>query len=147
MTMGFEGNYGNNANNSLMFRTTFSPALEPGKSWTFRSSLRFSTSTTPTIDIAKDIYLNFAKAHPKTLNWPDRRPIGAIMMANSGQKWPTNPRGWFNDPKVDITTERGKKVFNERLMKYAETSIQEMKKTALRAWSFGTWRAARCRML
>ena len=129
MTIGFDGNNGNNPNNSLNFDTVFEPALKPGKSWTFRGSLRFAPSTTPTADVAKDIYEKFAKAYPATLNWPDRRPIGAIYLANSNQKWPTNPRGWFNDPAVDITTAKGKKAFRARLMEYADTCIGAMKDT------------------
>jgi hypothetical protein len=127
MTIGFLGNFGGNAVNAVLFRTVFQPALEPGKQWTFRAALRFASGETPAAEVAKDIYAKFAEAYPFTLNWPDRRPVGTIFLARTATKWPTNPRGWFNDEKVDITTESGKNAFHDRMMKLAETSIREMK--------------------
>lgn len=127
MTIGFSGNFGGNATNAVLFRAAFAPALEPGKQWTFRASLRFAAAETPAAEVAKDIYTKFAQAYPFTLNWPDRRPIGTIFLARTATKWPTNPRGWFNDEKVDITTEAGKKAFRERMLKLADTCIREIK--------------------
>ena len=126
MTIGFAGNFGNNPNNAVVFRTTFQPALEAGKQWGFRAALRLAPSQTPTAEVVKDIYAKFAGAYPFVLNWPDRRPIGTIFLARTATKWPSNPRGWFNDEKVDITTEKGKQAFRERLMKLADTCIREM---------------------
>jgi HEAT repeat protein len=112
----------------ITFRTTFHPPLEPGHEWTFQASLRFAPSNKPTMEFVGDVYRNFAAAYPFTLNWPDRRPIGTVFLAQSAMHWPTNPRGWFADEKVDVTTPKGRKAFHDRLMKYADTCIYEIKK-------------------
>jgi hypothetical protein len=128
MTIEFTGNYGDHTNNALVFRTAFNPVLQPGKAWTFRGSLRFASSQTPLTEAAGGIFEKFAKAYPPLLKWPDRRPLGAIMLANSAQNWPSNPRGWFNDPKVDVTNPAGKAAFGDRLMRFADGSIAELKR-------------------
>ena len=132
MTVGFGGNYGPfdaSVKTPLFFRTVFAPPLDPGKQWTFRASLRLASSAAPLEKVAGDIYAQFAKAMPFMLNWPDRRPIGAIFMARDNTKWKTNPRGWFNDEKIDVTAEEGRKAFRERALKFADTSVAEVKKT------------------
>ncbi|MCY3018656.1 MAG: HEAT repeat domain-containing protein [Planctomycetota bacterium] len=132
MTIGFGGNYGpfdSSVKTPVFFRTSFEPPLDPGKQWTFRASVRLASSATPLDKVAGDIYARFAKAMPFVLNWPDRRPIGALFMARDNTKWKTNPRGYFNDEKVDITTDAGRAAFRERLLKFADTSVAEVKKT------------------
>src|ERR1700730_13919166 len=61
--------------------------------------------------------------HPATLDWNDRRPIGAIYLARDNTKWSSNPRGWFNDPKIDVFSPEGLRAFQTRLMKYADDSV------------------------
>jgi hypothetical protein len=127
MNVGLAGNFGNSSENAVVFRTTFRPPLARGAQWTFRAALRFASAATPPAEMAADIYARFAQAYPFTLNWPDRRPIGAIFLARSAAKWPPNPRGWFNDEKLDVTTEPGRRSFRERMMKLADTCILQMK--------------------
>ena len=132
MTIGFKGNYGpfdSSVKTPVFFRSSFAPALDPGKQWTFRASLRLASSATPPEKVAGDVYAKFAKAVPFVLNWPDRRPIGAIFMARDNTKWKTNPRGWFNDEKIDVTTDDGRKAFRERALKFADGCVSEVKKT------------------
>lgn len=59
--------------------------------------------------------------------WPDRRPIGAIFLANSGQNWPKNPRGYFNDPNLDVNTAEGKAELRRRMMALADSTIARVK--------------------
>jgi hypothetical protein len=127
MNVGFAGNFGNTDVNPLVFRTSFEPELPPGKEWVFSASLRMSASQTPTVEIAGDIYKKFQETYPFTLNWPDRRPIGTIFLARSATKWKTNPRGWFNEEKVDVTTPAGKAAFHDRLMQFADGCVQQIR--------------------
>ncbi len=129
VTFGFEGNYGNSSTNGIIIETVKGDTIAPGKEKTFRFSLRFAASGTPTDKIAADIYKQFAAAYPFKLNWPDRRPIGALMACQSAKNWPTNPRGWLNDPKIDITTEEGKKAFRQQMLKWADTAVATIKET------------------
>jgi len=112
----------------ITFRATFSPALEPGEEWTFHAALRFAPSDKPTMEFVGDIYRKFVQAYPFTLNWPDRRPIGTIFFCQPAMHWPTNPRGWFSDEKVDVTTPRGRRAFHDRLMKFADNCVTAIKK-------------------
>ena len=129
VTFGFGGDYGNDVPNVLMIQTLADDVLAPGAEKTYRFSLRFAPGDVSPMKVAPDLYQAFARAYPDILNWPDRRPIGALMMALSDSKWKTNPRGWFNDQSIDVTTEAGLKNFGERLMKYADDSIAEIKRT------------------
>lgn len=97
--------------------------IKPGESRTFAFSLRFGEKPDP----ANDIREKFVQAWPQTLDWPDRRPICAVFLANSGQGWAANPRGYFNDAKMDVATEAGKATLRERLMKLADTTIVRAK--------------------
>lgn len=127
VTFGFEGNYGNSDVNAILIETPKRSVIKPLEERAWRFSLRFADSRTPVTEVARDIYAQFARAYPFTLNWPDRRPIGALFMCTSATGWRTNPRGWFNDPQLDVLSATGRKTFRERLMEYAERCIREMK--------------------
>jgi len=132
MTIGFRGNYGpydSAVKTPVFFRTSFNPPLDPGKPWTFRASIRLASSATPMDKVAGDIYAGFAKALPPAFNWPDRRPIGALFMARDNTKWKTNPRGYLNDEKIDVLSDEGRQAFRERLLKFADGCVAEVKKT------------------
>ncbi len=47
--------------------------------------------------------------------WTDRRPIGVMMFSAAQTGWTTNPRGWFNDPNIDVTTPLGLAAFQRRI--------------------------------
>jgi hypothetical protein len=72
--------------------------VPPRSAKTFHFSLRFSEPGVPLKVVAGDIIEKFAADHPFQLKWADRRPIGMLVLANSGHASPTNPRGWFNEP-------------------------------------------------
>jgi HEAT repeat protein len=111
-----------------IFRINFGQdGLAPGQSWQFTGTLRVAPSGTPKTVMAEEIYDHFLTQYPFILDWPDRRPIGLIFLANSNQKWPTNPRGWLNNPKLDVTTEEGREEFRKQLMALADRSIVQLK--------------------
>jgi hypothetical protein len=75
--------------------------------------------------------------HRQPLTWLDRRPIGSLFLARVNTKWPTNPRGWFNDQAIDVTTKLGRFLFKKRLMEYAMQSIgllKEMNAQGMIVW-------------
>ncbi|MBV9106365.1 MAG: hypothetical protein JO313_10120, partial [Verrucomicrobia bacterium] len=65
----------------------------------------------------------FQQRDPATLEWNDRRPIGSIFLARNNMKWSSNPRGWFNDPKLNVFSPEGLRAFRCRLMSYADNSV------------------------
>ena len=102
-------------------------AVPPGKTGTYRVSLVFGPPGSTAQEVCPDAYAEYAKAHPMELKWPDRRPIGTAFLCNAATGWPTNPRGWFQDAKVDVTTAEGIDAFHERLLVYADRCIEHMK--------------------
>ena len=101
--------------------------IYPGRSDRYTLSLRFAAPGTDPEDLAGDVYRKFAAAYPFRLKWTDRRPIGQIFLCRSGTGWKTNPRGWFSDPKVDVTTEEGLAQFRKRFLAYAVGCVKIMK--------------------
>ena len=85
--------------------------------------LRFGPGKASELDLARDAYENFGKAFPPRINWPDRRPIGVVFLASIPQDWPGNPRGWFGDPRINLSGPSGRTVFRERLLARADDSI------------------------
>ncbi len=126
---GFNGNYGNGDTNRVMLETAKGETVAPGAERAWLVSLRFAAGGTPTAAMAADVLREFARRFPPVLKWADRRPVGAIFLARDNTKWKTNPRGWFNDEKVDVTTDDGRAAFRERLLKHADACIAELKKT------------------
>lgn len=98
-----------------------------GKTGTYRVSLVFGPLGATAQQLCPEAYDRYAKDHPMKLAWPDRRPIAVSFLCNSATGWKTNPRGYFQDSRVDVTTEDGVKAFGERLMKYADNCIAHMK--------------------
>ena len=78
--------------------------------------------------ICAEAYAAYAKANPMRLDWPDRRPIATAFLCNPATGWKTNPRGYFQDSQVDVTTDEGRKAFGERLMQYADNCISRMRR-------------------
>lgn len=66
---------------------------------------------------------------PTLIHWPDRRPIGVLFLASNYHASDTNPRGWFNDPKLDVTGPDGAQRFRKALMDYTDRSLDVLKKT------------------
>jgi hypothetical protein len=66
---------------------------------------------------------------PTIIHWPDRRPIGVLILASNYHSSPTNPRGWFNDPSLDVTGTNGAQNFRKALLDYTDRSIAILKRT------------------
>jgi len=114
--------------------------IDPRGSDQYRLSLRFGPAGTSQAELGGDIYRRFAVAYPPKLIWQDRRPIAFLSLSTSEPHFhsPSNPRGWFNDPKgVDVITSGGRARFRERLLKYAEGSIRISK--AMNAQGMIVW--------
>ncbi len=104
--------------------------IYPGGSDRYHFSLRFGADGASATTLAGDVFQRFAKSYPPTLNWTDRRSIGALHLSTSEKEYhsATNPRGWFSDPKdVDITTTQGRDALAKRLSDYADASIKVLK--------------------
>ena len=102
--------------------------LAPGKSGTYCGSLVFGPPDATPQECCPEAYRDYVQTHPFELKWPDRRPIATVFLCNSATGWKTNPRGWFQDAKVDVVTEEGRRAFGERLTKYADSCIARMQK-------------------
>lgn len=57
------------------------------------------------------------------LSWPDRRPVGVLFLADTSHASATNPRGWFNEPRLDVAGAEGAARFRKLLMALAGRSI------------------------
>ncbi len=111
--------------------------IAPGASDTYRISLRFGAASASTKSLAQDVYQSFASVYPFTVNWPDRRPIGQLIAGSTAAGFATNPRGWFNDPSVDVTTPQGVASFQTRLLGWAQSAVTILK--SMNAQGMVTW--------
>jgi hypothetical protein len=64
-----------------------------------------------------------------SIHWTDRRPIGVLFLASNYHSSATNPRGWFNDPSLDVTGADGPQRFRKALLDYTDRSIAILKRT------------------
>ncbi len=103
--------------------------VQPGNSYTYRISLRFTPEGTPAD--SSDAYRSFAQTYPNQLNWPDRRIIGSAYVAEgSGSQdpvnpsgFPTNPRRYLNDPAINIYSAQGLQSFQQRMLQQATQTV------------------------
>lgn len=100
------------------------PRVPPNSTLTFRISLRFAPRAEPMEQTCADVFAAFRESWQPLLTWKDRRPIGMVMLSSGSHKSETNPRGWFNEPKIDVTTPEGKADFRGRALKYAQRAAQ-----------------------
>jgi hypothetical protein len=112
--------------------------IKSGETKTFNVSLRFGPAGSRVQELSGDVLRRYAEKYPFRINWTDRRPIGAIFLASSGINVATNPRRWIlNSGKIDITTEQGKRVFREALLRLADSSVKVLQETS--AQGMITW--------
>ena len=97
--------------------------ISPGQKDTYALSLTFGSPDQNVNDLALTIYRRLARFYPAIIDWTDRRPIGAIMLATADAGFPANPRGWFLDRSLNVFGERGTTRFRQELMQWADTSI------------------------
>jgi hypothetical protein len=111
--------------------------IGPGGSDVYKLSLTFGSGSDQVDELVAGIGRRIAGYYPPVLRWPDRRPIGAIMLATANAHWPLNPRGWFLNSSLDVTHPAGKRAFRTELMKWADTSILNLR--GMKAQGAITW--------
>ena len=105
--------------------------LQPGSSLTYTVSLRFTPEGTAAN--AADAYASFAAKYPSQMTWTDHRILGTAYLASSPNGsnitqpggYPTNPRRYFNDSSVDITTPSGLQAFQDRILAQAALNVTD----------------------
>ncbi len=104
--------------------------LAPGNTLTYTLSLRFTPEGTPA-NIG-DATASFAQTYPSQMTWADKRMIGTAYLASSPAGggdvtqpggFPTNPRRYFNDASVDITSPAGLRSFQNRMLTQAANQV------------------------
>ncbi len=119
------------------FFPTIVRPIAPGASDQYNLSLRFGPPGSTLTSLGMDVYQAFAAAFPKQLNWSDHRGIGMLVLATAAAGWATNPRGYFLDPTVNVTTPAGVAAFQSRVLAYADSSIAILK--SMNAQGAITW--------
>jgi hypothetical protein len=113
-------------------RTELSRAISPGQSDRFAVSLRFTSATTRPQGVLHEVLAPYAAQSPATLNWPDRRPIGALGLAVRGPSTPFNPGNphyWrFIKPGVDVNSPSGRAQFRTLLLQEADTAVANLRR-------------------
>ncbi len=79
--------------------------------------------------LVASVVMGLSIFQPTLIHWPDRRPIGTLFLAQNFYISATNPRGWFNDPNLDVTGPGGAQRFHTALMQYTDRSIEVLKRT------------------
>lgn len=101
--------------------------IRGGESDKYEFGVRLGESDENPYNVASDVYEAFGEAYPSTLDWPDRRPIGAVHVADSRTS-EENPRGWrhgFSIPNDwDIAEDEGYEEFYEGVMRGADKIIR-----------------------
>lgn len=136
-------NLGTNTYSPVMTTTapsglaTFYPQLsapvKPGSSLTYTVSLRFTNEGTAAN--AQDAYTSFADTYPSRMTWTDKRILGTAYLASSPTGgditqpggYPTNPRRYFNDASVDVTSAAGLRAFQDRILAQAASNVTNAK--------------------
>jgi hypothetical protein len=101
--------------------------MAPGATIRMSVSCRFCSEQAQLEEVAADAYKSFREQHPSILQWTDRRPMGALMLATVNKKWPTNPRGWLNAPNLNVFTPNGHSQFRSLVMQKVDSSISNMR--------------------
>ena len=113
-------------------------SISPGQSDEYQLAVIFGKNAAGvSTSVPNDLWAKYASAYPSTLNWDDRRPIGRLELATGGAGSRTNPRGWFVDPNLDVTTAEGGKDLESRLMAYVDQSaaiLREMNAQGAIVW-------------
>ena len=115
-------------NGILQKLPSFNHKIAPGKSKTYRISVRFSKATTPDAAIAKNIIEKYRTAWPMLQNWKDRRPIGYLVLSSvENKQHADNPRGWLPNQAVSLKDSKTISDFQKKILEYAESSITILK--------------------
>lgn len=109
--------------------------VRPGETDTFTVSLRFAESGRKVEQVAGDALKSWAERWPQRLEWTDRRAIGTVFLASSGQGektrgagFPMNPRRYFADAGLDARGAGGLERFQRRVLEQARTVAANLKR-------------------
>jgi hypothetical protein len=107
------------------------PRIPPGKSIALEVTLRNFPANTNTTDLLTDVVQKFRAFNKPPPAWIDRRPIGMIIQSSPAKQHQsaTNPRGWLNNPKLDIISSSGKSTFRVEMIKAAQQGVKVIKDT------------------
>jgi hypothetical protein len=105
------------------------PRVAPGTSLALTLTLRMKGADDTNEMLLADIYTAFAAYYAPMHQWTDRRPIGMVMLPSKGHISDNNPRGWFGEKALDITTPEGKVKFRDGMMKAADMAVKALKDT------------------
>lgn len=103
------------------------PRVAPGGSMTLNASLRFKPLVMPDYEALADFYAAFRAHYAPVVSWNDRRPIGAIFFESRGHISDLNPRGWFNEPNLDVFSPAGNAELKRRFMLAATNAVNVLK--------------------
>lgn len=65
---------------------------------------------------------------PMAPRWPDHRPVGVLFLASNAYSSAKNPRGWFNQPNLDVTGPGGRERFKKAFTAFEDNSIAVLKR-------------------
>ena len=104
------------------------PNLAPGETLRLHFVVRFAPANQPSANVLRPYYEAYRKAHQSQKIWADRRPVGKLIIPGSPMHVTRhNPRGWFDEPSLKISTAEGRATLREELMKLADQSIANLK--------------------
>ncbi len=111
--------------------------VAPGQTVVASFSLRFTGNATQgPFELAPEAYTAYQAAYPYTVTWPDRRPIYAWFMSDHGHQSATNPRGYFNQPALDVSNIP---AFQATALAQAQSIVNSIKNRAVQAQGIVLW--------
>lgn len=112
--------------NTIQSDPAGSLVIAPGQEATYQVSVRIAAPGATDRQIAPDVVEAFLEKYPPVLDWPDRRPVGRVFMSSAyeAHQSETNPRGWFNNPKIDVVSGEGRAEFRKEVLAWADRVIR-----------------------
>jgi hypothetical protein len=105
------------------------PRVPPKQRLRMTFVVRFGAASRPDADVLRPYLQAYREAHAPHLDWPDRRPIGKVVIPSAPPfVTPHNPRGWFRSPQMDVRTAAGRAEMREKLMALADRCIERLKR-------------------
>ena len=103
--------------------------IAPGATETFNQSIRFGGPGVPAEELAADVYERYRTTYPRIVQPAPHQPVARLSFNGAFRPTlPTNPRGWFNDSNIDVTTPDGVAKFQSALLSAADRAIAEMQR-------------------
>ena len=96
--------------------------IAPGTTKTYTTYFRFGSAADTPTSLAPEAYSSLRQAYPYLVNWPDRRPVARVILANTigNGPSPTNPRGYFGEAAFDVSNQAN---FNSRMLGWADSMV------------------------